>query len=79
MVFDKAGHGETVDFVLRLEELCQFGIRVDEATILLVLASIFLSVVPDSFGDLSARTFLEAGNRAKKLVQDQNLFDTRHD
>ncbi len=65
---DELGHLEHADRLLAVEDGLKFVVRIDLGSHLFVLETIFLNVVPEFLGELSARQWFRTHNRRKGVV-----------
>ena len=65
---DQFGHFEHADLALPVKNWFERIVRIDHGPLFLVLASIFLDVIPELLGELRARKWFGPDNRGELFV-----------
>jgi len=65
---DEFGHLEHADLALAIKNWLERIVRIDHGSLFLVLASVFLDVIPELFGELGTGQWSGPDNRGKLFV-----------
>src|SRR3954469_1591015 len=76
MTGDELGHLKHADLALAIEDWLERVVRVDQRSLLLVLASGFLDVIPKLLGELGTRQRLRANNGSQLIVGLHGLHES---